>query len=48
MIERKISRGLFTEYMEIDHSEVDEYLLAEGFTGKNYETLMTESRHKGG
>jgi len=41
LIEGKISRGLFTEYMEIDRSEIDEYLLAEGFTGKNYEKIAT-------
>ena len=39
LIEWKISRGLFTEYMEIDRSEIDEYLLAEGFTEKNYEKI---------
>ncbi len=39
LMEGKISRGLFTEYMEIDRSEIDDYLFAAGFAGKNYEKI---------
>lgn len=39
LMEGKISRGLFAEYMEIDRSEIDDYLSAAGFAGKNYEKI---------
>jgi hypothetical protein len=38
-MEGKISRSLFAEYMEIDRSEIDDYLSAAGFAGKNYEKI---------
>ena len=40
LMEGKISRGLFAEYMEIDRSEIDDYLSAAGFAGKNYEKIV--------
>lgn len=39
LMEGKISRGLFAEYMEIDRSEIDDYLSATGFAVKNYEKI---------
>jgi Zn-dependent peptidase ImmA (M78 family) len=39
LMEGKISRGLFAEYMEIDRSEVDNFLSDRGFAGKNYEKI---------
>jgi len=39
LMEGKISRGLFAEYMEIDRSEIDDYLSAAGYAVKNYEKI---------
>jgi len=39
LMDGKISRGLFAEYMEIDRSEVDNCLYAAGFARKNYEKI---------
>jgi len=39
LLEGKISRGLFAEYLEIDRSEIDEYLSAAGYAVKNYEKI---------
>lgn len=39
LLEGKISRGVFAEYMEIDRSEIDDYLLAAGYALKNYEKI---------
>lgn len=39
LMEGKISRGLFAEYMEIDRSEIDDYLSAAGYDVKNYEKI---------
>ncbi len=39
LMEGKISRGLFAEYMEIDRSEVDNFLSDRGYAGKNYEKI---------
>jgi len=36
LMEGKISRGTFAEYLEIDRSEIDEYLAAVGFGEENY------------
>jgi Zn-dependent peptidase ImmA (M78 family)/transcriptional regulator with XRE-family HTH domain len=41
LMEGKISRGLFAEYMEIDRSEIDDYLSAAGYAEKNYEKIAT-------
>jgi Zn-dependent peptidase ImmA (M78 family) len=39
LMEGKISRGLFAEYIEIDRSEIDDYLSAAGYAVKNYEKI---------
>ena len=39
LMEGKISRGVFAEYMEIDRSEIDDYLSAAGYAVKNYEKI---------
>jgi len=39
LMEGKISRGLFSEYLEIDRSEIDDYLSAAGYDVKNYEKI---------
>ncbi len=36
LMEGKISRGTFAEYLEIDRSEIDDYLAAAGFYEENY------------
>ena len=39
LMEGKISRGVFAEYMEIDRPEIDDYLSAAGYAVKNYEKI---------
>jgi hypothetical protein len=39
LMEGKISRGVFAEYMEIDRSDIDDYLSAAGYAVKNYEKI---------
>jgi len=39
MLEGKISRGTFAEYLEIDRAEIDEYLVEAGFMEQNYEKI---------
>lgn len=39
LMEGKISRGLFAEYMEIDRSEVDDYLSKAGYALITYEKI---------
>lgn len=39
LMEGKISRGLFAEYMGIDRSEIDDYLSNAGYAVKNYEKI---------
>ena len=39
LMEGKISRGMFAEYMEIDRSEIDDYLSDAGYAVKNYEKI---------
>jgi Zn-dependent peptidase ImmA (M78 family)/transcriptional regulator with XRE-family HTH domain len=39
LMDGKISRGLFAEYMEIDRSEIDDYLSAAGYAIKTYEKI---------
>jgi Zn-dependent peptidase ImmA (M78 family)/transcriptional regulator with XRE-family HTH domain len=39
LMEGKISRGTFAEYLEIDRSEIDDYLAALGFGEENYEKI---------
>jgi len=39
LMEGKISRGTFAEYLEIDRAEVDEYLVEAGFVKENYEKI---------
>jgi Zn-dependent peptidase ImmA (M78 family)/transcriptional regulator with XRE-family HTH domain len=39
LMEGKISRGTFAEYLEIERSEVDDYLVEMGFAEKNYEKI---------
>ncbi len=39
MLEGKISRGTFAEYLEIDRTEIDEYLVEAGFMEQNYEKI---------
>jgi len=39
LMEGKIARGLFAEYMGIDRPEVDNYLSAAGFAVRNYEKI---------
>ena len=39
LMEGKISRGTFAEYLEIDRSEVDDYLTEMGFAEESYEKI---------
>jgi Zn-dependent peptidase ImmA (M78 family)/DNA-binding XRE family transcriptional regulator len=39
LMESKISRGTFAEYLEIDRSEVDDYLVEAGFVEETYEKI---------
>ncbi len=39
LLEGKISRGSFAEYLEIDRAEIDEYLVEAGFMEQNYEKI---------
>jgi len=39
LMDGKISRGTFAEYLEIDRSEVDDHLNAMGFAEENYEKI---------
>lgn len=39
LMEGKISRGTFAEYLEIDRAEVDDYLTEMGFVEENYEKI---------
>lgn len=39
LMEGKISRGTFAEYLEIDRAEVDDYLVEAGFVEENYEKI---------
>jgi len=39
LLEGKISRGVFAEYMEIDRVDIDEYLVEAGFMEQNYEKI---------
>lgn len=41
LMEGKISRGVFAEYLEIDRTEIDDYLLAVGFGKENYAKIAT-------
>mgnify|MGYP001495229180 CR=1 FL=1 len=41
LMEGKISRGVFAEYMEIDRSEIDDYLSDAGYAVKNYEKIAS-------
>ena len=41
LMDGKISRGLFAEYMEIDRSDIDDYLSAAGYGVKTYEKIAT-------
>ena len=36
LMEGKISRGVFAEYLELDRTEIDDYLSAVGFGKENY------------
>ncbi|MBN2246987.1 MAG: ImmA/IrrE family metallo-endopeptidase [Candidatus Aminicenantes bacterium] len=36
LMEGKITRGIFAEYLEIDRTEIDDYIAAVGFGEKNY------------
>ncbi len=40
-MEGRISRGAFAEYMEIDRSEIDDYLSDAGYAVKNYEKIAS-------
>ncbi len=39
LLEGKISRGAFAEYLEIDRAGIDEFLVGEGFVEGNYEKI---------
>lgn len=39
LLEGKISRGTFAEYLEIDRAEIDEYLVEAGFMEQSYEKI---------
>jgi len=39
LLEGKLSRGTFAEYLEIDRAEMDEYLVEAGFMEQNYEKI---------
>jgi len=41
LMEGKISRGSFAEYLEIDRAEIDDYLEAVGFVEGNYAKIAT-------
>ncbi len=40
LLEGKISRGLFAEYLEIDRADIDDKLAAEGFGEENYAKII--------
>jgi len=40
LMEGRISRGTFADYLEIDRSGIDEYLIGAGFMGANYEKIV--------
>lgn len=40
LMEGKISRGLFAEYLEIDRTEIDDYLKAAGFGEESYAKII--------
>jgi len=41
LIEGKISRGVFAEYLEIDRADIDSYLAEQGFKEENYEKIAS-------
>jgi Zn-dependent peptidase ImmA (M78 family) len=41
LMEGKISRGTFAEYLEIDRAEIDDHLAALGFADQNYEKIAS-------
>ena len=41
LMEGKISRGIFAEYLDIDRAEVDDYLDAVGFAEENYAKIAS-------
>ena len=41
LMEGKISRGTFAEYLEIDRAEIDDYLDDAGFVERNYAKIAT-------
>ena len=41
LMEGKISRGIFAEYLEIDRTEIDDYLDAAGFAEGNYAKIAS-------
>ena len=41
LMEGRISRGVFAEYVEIDRSEIDDYLSDAGYAVKNYEKIAS-------
>jgi len=41
LMEGKISRGTFAEYLEIDRAEIDDYLDEVGFVEENYAKIAT-------
>ena len=43
-MEDKISKGAFAEYLEIDRSEIDDYLEAAGFMEQNYEKIAVDRK----
>jgi len=43
LMEGKISRGIFAEYLEIDRTEIDDYLAAVGFGEESYAKIAENS-----
>jgi len=41
LIEGKISRSIFAEYLEIDRAEIDDYLDEVGFVEETYAKIAT-------
>jgi Zn-dependent peptidase ImmA (M78 family) len=41
LLEGKISRGIFADYLEIDRSEVDDFLKRQGFLEETHEEIAT-------
>jgi len=41
-MEGKISRGVFAEYLEIDRSEIDDYLATVGFGEESYAKIAAD------